>query len=119
MKSLIKFLLTRLACIIYHLKYPKGLYLGLGTKIVQLGEKRILLPKNVKIMRYSMLHCAGNGAKLEIGEISIIGGCFLGLLQIVGLGLKNFFSGPEILIADFNHGYENVGKSIMDQCEVF
>ena len=41
MKRLIKWILTQLNCLIYGVKYQKGIYIGLGCKVV--GSQRVTI----------------------------------------------------------------------------
>lgn len=113
MKKLLKELLGRFYCALYHVKYSKGLYIGLGSKLV--GGGMIRLSPKVTLMPQTMLISLGCKGIIEIGEASDIGMYSrIGSKGYVKIG-KNVLTGPNVFIADYNYEYRNIERPVMYQ----
>lgn len=112
LKNIAKTLLGIFYCILFRVKYHKGIYIGLGAKIV--GGGKILLQNNVKVMPHSMIVSLGIGV-IEIGEYSEIS-MFSRVASVghVKIGRYVLF-GPNVFIADYNHRYTDPFRPIMFQ----
>lgn len=110
MKSFIKSLLTLLNCIIFRVKYIKGLYIGYGAKLVG-GKKHIIFNEKAQVMPYSMI-VSLDGGIIEVGEGTTISM----FSRIASHGYVKFGKyvemGPNCFIADFNHEYTDITKPI-------
>ena len=112
MKRFIKTLLGLFYCRIAGVRYSKGVYVGLGSKLV--GGAKIKLSKGVKIMPQAMLVTLGKGIIeiVEDSEISMYSR--VASLGFVKIG-RSVLTGPHIFIADFNHEFSNPEIPIMNQ----
>lgn len=112
MKKFIKYLSGFIYCLLFRVKYQKGVYIGLGSKLV--GGANLHLAKGSKIMPQAML-VSLRGGKIEIGEKSEISMFSrIASMGYVKIG-NNVLTGPHVFIADFNHEYKNPNKPIMYQ----
>ncbi|MGM9812026.1 MAG: acyltransferase [Muribaculaceae bacterium] len=113
MKKFIKLLLTLLHCLIFRVKYTKGLYIGYGAKLVG-GKKHIILNEKAQVMPYSMIVSLDDGI-IEVGEGTTISM----FSRIASLGHVKFGKyvgmGPNCFIADFNHEYTDITMPIKQQ----
>lgn len=108
MKQFIKSLLTRFNCLIYGVKYHKGLYVGYGAK---LAGKSILLSPKTQVMPYSMIVTLNNGI-VEVGEGTTVS-MFSRLASLGHVKIGDYVAmGPNCFIADFNHEYSDVSKPV-------
>ena len=113
MKKWIKRALTMINCLAFGIKYKKGLYIGLGSKIV--GGGKIELSDNVKLMPQSMLVALGRNGHIEIGDFSEISMYSrIASVGFVKIG-NHVLTGPHIFIADYNHEYRDPLKPVMHQ----
>lgn len=112
MRNFIKTILGLLYCVMFGVRYHKGVYIGLGAKLV--GGQNIKLSKGVKIMPQAMLVSLGKGV-VEIGENTEISM----YSRVASLGLvrigNSVLTGPHVFIADFNHDFSNPTIPVMDQ----
>ena len=112
MKKFVKLLLTRINCVIFSVKYVKGLYIGYGAKLVGGGNLRI--GAKVQIMPYSMMVSLSNGI-IDVGEGTTISM----FSRIASLGYVKFGKyvemGPNCFIADFNHEYTDINVHVKNQ----
>lgn len=105
-----------MACALYNVSKTRGLYIGLGAKIV--GARRLSLGQNVSLMPQCMV-VVHNEGHIEIGRNTNVSMysrvAALGFLKIG----NNVEMGPHVFIADYNHEYRDVNKPIMFQGNAF
>lgn len=112
MKKFIKYLSGFIYCLLFRVKYQKGVYIGIGSKLV--GGANLHLAKGSKIMPQAML-VSLRGGKIEIGEKSEISMFSrIASMGYVKIG-NNVLTGPHVFIADYNHEYQNPMKPVMYQ----
>ncbi len=115
MKEFIKCFLGYIYCCLYGVKYHRGIYVGLGAKLI--GGAKIHLSNNVKIMPQAMLvSLQGNieiGEKTEVSMYSRVAS--MGLVKIG----SHVLMGPHVFIADYNHEYHNPTIPVMYQGNSF
>ena len=115
MKEFIKSFLGYIYCCFYGVKYYRGIYVGLGAKLME--GARIHLSDSVKIMPQSMLvSLRGNieiGEKTEVSMYSRVAS--MGLVKIG----SHVLMGPHVFIADYNHEYHDPTIPVMYQGNSF
>ena len=112
MNHVTRYIITRINCLRTHIPYKSQLFIDRYTHIK--GGRRIALGNGVKIGRYTMLIAHDDG-KIEIGEGSDISMFSrIGSHCYVKIG-RNVLTGPHVFIADYNHAYSDVAKSIIAQ----
>lgn len=98
---------------LFHVKHERGVYIGLGAKIVGGGSVR--LSPYVKIMPQSMLVSLGGKGVIEIGERTEFSMYSrIGSKGYVKIG-KDVLFGPNVFIADYNHEFSNPLKPVLYQ----
>lgn len=108
-KKFLKFVLTLPKCLMGGVRYKRGLYIGVGAKIV--SRNNVILGSDVSVMPYSMI-VAHPSSKIEIGNGSTIS-------MFSRIGSKGYIKlgeyvemGPNVIILDYNHEYRDVTKPI-------
>ena len=102
MKRTLKTIFKLFQCMVYHINYHKGLYIGMESKVV--GAKKSL-SCNVQVMPNVMI--CSNGGEIRIDEGAEIG-MYSRIASVCSVYIgKNVISGPYIFIADYNHEYSN------------
>jgi len=97
-------------------KRVRGLYIGLGAKIV--GAKRLTIGHGAQIMPQAMIVVHGSG-RMEIGERTTISMYSrVAALGYVKIG-NNVAMGPHVFIADYNHKYRDINRPIKFQGNAF
>lgn len=115
-KKVIKQLISKSYCYLFGIKYVKGFNLGINAKVV--GGKRLFLDKNVCIRNNFVMVIQYTG-RVEIGEGTDIGqSSRIGYQGYIKIG-REVLTGPNVFIADYNHQYRNVSKSILSQGNYF
>ena len=110
-KKTIKIALGYLHSMLSGVKYSKGVYIGVGAKIV--GGKNVSIGERAEIMPYSMM--VSLGGKIEVGKGTTISMFSrIGAIGYVKIG-DYVAMGPNCFIADYNHKYENVDVPIIRQ----
>lgn len=111
-KKTIKIVLGYLNSMLNGVKYSKGVYIGVGAKIV--GGKNVSIGERAEIMPYSMMVSLGGG-KIEVGKGATVSMFSrIGAIGYVKIG-DYVAMGPNCFIADYNHEYENVDVPIKRQ----
>lgn len=111
-KKIIKQLITKSYCYLFDINYVKGFNLGINAKVV--GGERLYLDKNVCI-RNNFVLVIQNTGRIEIEEGTDIGqSSRIGCQGYIKIG-REVLTGPNVFIADYNHEYRNVSKSIINQ----
>lgn len=111
---LVKRILSPVMCLRHGIKNHKGyVYIGKGCKFV--NPIGVHLERDVSIMPYTMLVCLKKSSQITIGENTQIGMFSrIGSLNNVDIG-NEVLTGPHIFIADYNHEYRDIEKSVMNQ----
>ena len=114
MKKVIKYIRTRIFCILKKISYSKGLEISTGVRIIKSKNSKLILEKNVKL-RKDVFLSIDDGATLEIREGSDIGErSRITVHNYVLLG-KNVLTGPNVFITDMDHKYSDINLPIKNQ----
>lgn len=116
LKNIIRTIVTRVNCLIWHIDYKEDVYLGLGCKLS--GGGKIIIGRSVHIMPNSLLFSHKSG-KIEICDGATISMYSrVAAADYVKIG-KDVEMGPGCFIADYNHEYRDVRKPVKKQGNMF
>ena len=113
MKKQLQHLVGFVKCLMNHISYNKGCYIGLNVKITNSGG--VILGKNVIIRPSTGIGAYASNSKIIFGDNVEIGkqSSIAAINEVV---FENgVLTGPHVFISDHNHEYRNVNLPVYKQ----